>query len=170
MDNDVTLGCSPLAVNYILTSTSNIDSVVWDLGDGTVINQDGTDSIIMILAHNYLTGGTYSPIVTVFDENGCKSTVTSPNAVTVIETATPEFSADASIGCTVPHTVNFSNNTSMSSNLSYFWDFGVDASSTSTQVNPSYTYTSLGSYAVSCLLYTSPSPRDATLSRMPSSA
>ena len=27
-----------------------------------------------------------------------------------------------------------------------------------------------GSYSYSCLLYTSPSPRDATLSRMPSSA
>ena len=27
-----------------------------------------------------------------------------------------------------------------------------------------------GAYATACLLYTSPSPRDATLSRMPSSA
>ena len=152
LDNDVTLGCSPLAVNFILTSTSNIDSVVWDLGDGTVISQNGTDSVIMIFTHDYLTGGTYSPIITVFDENGCKSTVTKPDAVTVIETATPAFSADASIGCTVPHAVNFSNNTSMSSNLSFVWDFGVDASSTSTQVNPSYTYTTLGSYDVSLIV------------------
>ena len=31
-------------------------------------------------------------------------------------------------------------------------------------------YPELGAYAEACLLYTSPSPRDATLSRMPSSA
>ena len=33
-----------------------------------------------------------------------------------------------------------------------------------------YAYTLLPLYYISCLLYTSPSPRDATLSRMPSSA
>ena len=32
------------------------------------------------------------------------------------------------------------------------------------------TCSAFGAYAMTCLLYTSPSPRDATLSRMPSSA
>ncbi len=152
LDNDVDLGCSPLPVSFVLTSTSNIDSVVWDFGDGTVINQNGTDSMVMIFTHTYFTAGNYSPIVTVFDENGCEVTVTSSNAVEVVDTPTPSFTADETIGCTVPHTVNFTNNTSTSGGLSYVWDFGVDASSNSTTINPSYTYTNLGSYDVSLIV------------------
>jgi len=152
LDNDVDLGCSPLPVNFILTSTSNIDSVVWDFGDGTVINQNGTDSVVMVFNHIYLTAGNYSPIVTVFDENGCEVTVTSPDAVEVIDTPTPSFTADETIGCTVPHTVNFSNTTSNTGNLTYFWDFGVDANSNSTATNPTYTYTNLGSYDVTLIV------------------
>ena len=34
----------------------------------------------------------------------------------------------------------------------------------------SYSYATYGALTITCLLYTSPSPRDATLSRMPSSA
>ena len=40
----------------------------------------------------------------------------------------------------------------------------LDGNALSTQIGD------LGSFFITCLLYTSPSPRDATLSRMPSSA
>lgn len=152
LDNDIDLGCSPLPVAYTLTSTTNIDSVVWDLGDGTVISQNGNDSTGMVFDHIYVTSGNFSPIVTVFDENGCEVTVTEMNAVEVINTPSPSFTADATIGCTAPHTVNFTNTTAMSGNLEFYWDFGVDASSNSNDINPSYTYTSLGSYDVTLIV------------------
>lgn len=152
LDNDVDLGCSPLPVSFTLTSTTNIDSVVWDLGDGTVVNQNGNDLMSMTYDHVYTTSGNFTPIVTVFDENGCEITVSDPNAVEVINTPTPSFSADETIGCTVPHTVNFTNTTASGSNLEFYWDFGVDASSNSTDINPSYTYTSLGSYDVTLIV------------------
>ena len=66
--------------------------------------------------------------------------------------------------------VNFIN--SSTNGVSYIWDFGDG--NTSIEEEPSHTYTAPGVYyaslIVSCLLYTSPSPRDRTRSRMPSSA
>ena len=152
LETDIDLGCSPLPVTFTLTSTTNIDSVVWDLGDGTVVSQNGNDLTSMMYDHTYITSGSFSPIITVFDENGCEITITESNAVEVIDTPNPSFTADATIGCTVPHTVNFINTTAMSGDLEFYWDFGVDASSNSNDVNPSYTYTSLGSYDVTLIV------------------
>ena len=152
LDNDVDLGCNPLTVEYTITSTSNIDSIAWDLGDGTIINQNGNDSTEMVYTHVYTSGGLYTPIVTVFEEHGCEVTVTKPNAVQVIETPQPSFVGDETIGCTVPHTVVFTNTTTMIGNLSFYWDFGVDANSNSTQIHPTYTYTDLGSYDVTLVV------------------
>ena len=152
LDNDVDLGCNPLTVEYTITSTTNIDSIAWDLGDGTIINQDGNDSTEMVYTHTYTNGGLFSPIITIFDEHGCEVTVTKSNAVQVIETPQPSFSGDETIGCTVPHTVVFTNTTAMVGNLSFYWDFGVDANSNSTQIHPSYTYTALGSYDVTLVV------------------
>ena len=47
------------------------------------------------------------------------------------------------------------------------WVAGGDYS---TNINPSELTDAIGDYAKACLLYTSPSPRDGLLSRMPSSA
>jgi gliding motility-associated-like protein len=152
LDNDTDLGCSPLAVTFTLTSTTNIDSVIWDLGDGTVISQNGNDSTSMIYDHIYIASGDFSPILTVFDEHGCESTITESNTVEVINTPNPTFIVDEAIGCTVPHTVNFTNTTAMSGGLEFYWDFGVDTSSNSSDINPTFTYTSLGSYDVTLVV------------------
>lgn len=68
------IGCSPFTVSFILTltSSSSIDSVVWDLGDGTAVNQNGNDSTNMVENHNYTTSGNFIQIVRVFDKNGCE--------------------------------------------------------------------------------------------------
>ena len=61
-------------------------------------------------------------------------------------------------------TIKFTNLSAEST--TYLWDFG--GGNTSTEQDTTYTFPGEGTYT--CLLYTSPSPRDATLSRMPSSA
>lgn len=152
LSNNTGIGCSPLPVEFTITSTSDIDSIVWDLGDGTVVSQDGSNTTSMTYEHIYITSGNFTPIVTVFDVNGCEITVSENNAAEVINIPTPSFTADASIGCTAPHTVNFTNTTSMTGNLEFYWDFGVDANSNSTDVNPSYTYNNLGSYDVTLIV------------------
>ena len=152
LSNDVSLGCDPLDVQYWVTSTSSIDSIIWDFGDGTVINQDGTDGFSMNYTHTYLSSGTFTPIVTVFDQNECKVTVQEPAAVQVISTPEPSFTSNESIGCTAPHTVNFTNTTSTNPNISYSWDFGDPAIPNSTQINPMVTYANLGSYDVQLIV------------------
>ena len=103
-----------------------------------------------------------------------------------------------SIEDTIPPTANFSTASTLDdfrtikfTNLSfeainYAWDFGTG---TSDEKDPTFTFPGEGIFPVTltasdgrgvsdmitidvnvCLLYTSPSPRDATLSRMPSSA
>ena len=63
-------------------------------------------------------------------------------------------------------------NASTGSPTTFAWTFGDGGTSASQY--PVHTYTSPGSYnvclTITCLLYTSPSPRDRTRSRMPSSA
>ena len=148
LSNAVTLGCDPLEVEYVLTSTSPIDSVSWDFGDGTVVNENGNDGNSMTYTHFYLSAGTFTPIVTVFDENGCKVTVQNPGAVQVISTPTPSFTSNESIGCTAPHVVSFNNNTITNPNISFEWNFGDPGIPNSTALNPTVTYANLGAYDV----------------------
>ncbi|MEM6964974.1 MAG: PKD domain-containing protein [Bacteroidota bacterium] len=149
--SDVDLGCSPLLVNFTLNSSTLIDSIIWDLGDGSVFNESGTGQTSMMLTHTFTNAGNFSPLVTIFDENGCKVTTSLASPVQVINTPQPAFNSDESIGCTVPHTVNFNNITPMNGNLSFQWDFGVN-NQTSTDVNPSFTYDNLGSYDVTLIV------------------
>lgn len=71
------------------------------------------------------------------------------------------FNTGSNNGCGM--TVNFNNNSSMSSgNLaSYFWDFGDG--STSTLVNPAHTYTSSGTYMVTLISNSSKGCSDTTV-------
>ncbi|HEU4717064.1 MAG TPA: M4 family metallopeptidase, partial [Bacteroidia bacterium] len=55
------------------------------------------------------------------------------------------FSADVTNSCTLPATVNFTNTSSNASNAT--WNFGDNT--TSTQTNPTHTYTQNGTYSVS---------------------
>lgn len=56
-----------------------------------------------------------------------------------------DFAAQDTTECVIPATFNFTNNSSNSK--SYKWDFG-DGSPVDTNLNPSHTYTSAGTYSV----------------------
>ncbi len=57
---------------------------------------------------------------------------------------TAQFSASNTVGCNVPFTVNFTNQSANGN--TYTWYFGDGTTSTAT--NPSHTYTTLGTYSV----------------------
>lgn len=117
---------------------------VWNFGDDT------EDSINMNPIHIYDAPGSYDVTITyncITEEecegNGLTATVTIPVA---------SFTPGSSLGCTLPYTVTFTNNStdSAANDLLYFWDFGDGG--TSTDLSPTYTYNTYGIFPVELLI------------------
>jgi gliding motility-associated-like protein len=85
------------------------------------------------------------------------------NYITVFPSPTPNFTADITLGC-VPVRVNFTDQSTSPAGtiIGWEWDFGDGA--TSTQQNPSHTYTNTGFYTVT-LIVTSSTGCKRTISR-----
>lgn len=131
-----TNACAGIATQF--TDTSNFaTSWQWNFGDGNVSTQQNP-------THTYSSTGTYTVTLTV-TYNNCTDTETKVNYITVTTPVTGNFTASDTAECSSPLTVDFISNTSGAT--SYSWDFGDGA--TSTQPNPTHTYTSNGSYTVS---------------------
>ena len=75
----------------------------------------------------------------------------------------------AHLGSNIGHTLETLRDTAVETNAAMAEQLGIAQSTAITCVKPSGTVSQLVDSA-SCLLYTSPSPRDGLLSRMPSSA
>ncbi|MEO8085477.1 MAG: PKD domain-containing protein [Bacteroidota bacterium] len=130
-----TTGCAPFTVSFI-NSTINATDYLWSLGDGTAtsISQNPT--------YTYNTPGTYTVSLNA-SVGSCSEADTNFNYITVIPSPTANFStANVCFG----NVMNFTNSSTGAS--SYSWDFG-DANGTSTQTDPSYTYTSANTFTVS---------------------
>jgi len=139
-----TSGNAPLTVNFTDQSTGTVSSYSWDFdNDGTV------DSTEQNVSHTYISAGNYTVSLTVANEEGNDSEVKTeyivvseplPGAPVADFAATPT-SGDA------PLTVNFTD-ASTGTVSSYSWDFDNDGTIDNTGQNPSYTYTSAGTYTV----------------------
>jgi PKD repeat protein len=138
-----TAGCPPLSVAFTNSSvpgSAPVDSVIWDFGDGNI--STGT-----ALSHIYTQSGNYTVSMLIVDDNGCSSNQTFPNAIQVnTNSPTAGFTADDTVLCSAPFTVNFTNQSSGTGAINYVWDFGDG--STSAQTNPSHTYSASGNYTV----------------------
>jgi len=137
------LGCVPLTVSFndlSVAGNGNIIQWVWDFGDGgTSTNQNPS--------HTYLLTGSYSVSLQVTDINGCNNDIVFQNYINVSSPPVINFTADVTTYCSVPFTVNFTNNTTGTGTITYLWLFG-DGSDT-TVANPTHTYTVPGIYDVS---------------------
>lgn len=122
-------GCSPFAVTFNDLSSGGIAND-WVFGDGSVLN--GIASPL----HTYLnlTGATITDNVRliVSSSNACTDTLTS--TITIYPQVVANFIGQMS-GCS-PLTLSLINQSGNANN--YNWDFGDG--STSSQVNPTYTY------------------------------
>jgi gliding motility-associated-like protein len=139
--SDVTGGCVPLPVTFIdQTSQGNagVESWLWDFGDGSFSTSQNP-------SHTYGSIGSYQVSLEVVDSLGCTKKKTESAYVSVQSLPSISFTTSASVSCTIPFTVNFTN-TSGTSGLTYSWTFGDG--NTSTQTDPSNTYTSFGTYSV----------------------
>ena len=131
-------GIVPLTVTFTDTSTSLVDSRLWDLGDGlTATLQHPT--------HIYTATGVYTVTLAVSGPAGSDS-VTHTDAITV--TPPPlvaDFSAHPILG-TPPLTVTFTDRSGGPPTDRWLWAFGDGL--TSTLQHPPHVYTQTGSYTV----------------------
>lgn len=104
-------------VTFDIGTTDNVTSIVWDLNDGTIVN-DST-----LFTHVYQNVTTYNPSVSVFDSNNCQviyplNPVTIPdNGLDALFTASP--TADILLGTQVYFD---DQSTSLSPIVAWTWD------------------------------------------------
>ncbi len=146
---DVTFNGANLCLGeaYAPSNTSNgnggtITDYLWNFGDG---NSD----TVTYPSHTYFAIGTYTVSLTVTTNAGCSKTAThqvivKPNPVALFQT---------SIACS-NHAYQFTDMSTPAVGetiASWDWDFG-DASTHSSQINPSHTYTTANTYPVTLIV------------------
>jgi len=132
-------GVAPLDVAFTDFSTGTVTSWFWTFGDvGTSTLEDPV--------HTYTAPGTYTVSLTVVGPGG-SDTETKTGYVTVLDPPPIADFSGAPLAGIAPLTVNFTNAITGGATTSRFWDFGDLG--TSTELNPSHTYTAAGSYTVS---------------------
>jgi len=136
---NVTSGCVPLTVSFTDQSTGNPTSWNWEFSNGTL-------SSVRNPVVTFSTPGTYSVRLVVQNSTGIAQTERI-DYITVYPSPTANFNASLTLAC-VPATIQFTDasTTTTGTIVSWEWDFGDGG--TSTQQNPSHTYTNVGFYAV----------------------
>lgn len=124
-----------LEASFTNTSSGQIDSLLWDFGDGTTSTEQNP-------SHIYALPNTYNVTLTVSNAGGSNSA----NQQVTVSTALPDlptagFTAEAN-GLDVQFT-----DTSSGTVESWLWDFGDG--SQSTEQNPVHTYAQAATYTVS---------------------
>ena len=131
-------GYAPLNVQFVDVSSNSPNAWVWSFGDGST-------SSIQNPTHTYTTAGTYT--VTLTATNSAGSNTVSQTGYIIVNAAIPVSSFKANVTYGVkPLTVQFTD-TSTNAPTGWYWTFGEGG--TSTSQNPIYTFTSVGTYAVS---------------------
>ena len=136
-EGNPTQGCAPLTVQFTDQSTNNPTSWSWTFGDG------GT-STAQYPSYTYANPGTYTVSLTASNQFGF-DTKTKIDYITALPEPNADFIANPISGY-APLTVQFTDESS-GNPTSWQWDF--DDGGTSTEQNPSYTYTNPGTYTVS---------------------
>ncbi len=139
-------GCFPLKVSFTDISTpgsGNITNWQWDFGDGTL-------STLQNPQHTYTASGNFTVILKVTNSLGCTKVITRPSLIKTVNGVKAAFSYSAVQGCSNSGPVAFTNSSTGTGTLTYFWNFGDGG--TSTAANPNHNYTSGGSYTVSLIV------------------
>ncbi|MCK9591352.1 MAG: DUF3344 domain-containing protein [Methanoregula sp.] len=152
-------GSPPLAVTFTDQSTNTPTSWVWFYKNASV---DWTSfATTKNPSYSFVTG-TYDIRLNATNNGGSDADIKT-GYITVNTTPIPllaDFSTDHTLG-SVPLTVRFSD-TSTGIITSWAWDFNGDGSIDSTDQDPVYTYTTIGSYAVN-LTVAGPGGADTTI-------
>jgi gliding motility-associated-like protein len=140
-------GCFPLQVAFSNTSVSTGSPIVscsWNFGDGYTSTDCNPN-------HTYSNSGSYNVTLTVTNAAGCTKTLQLPNYINVSSGVVPAFTNTTPIGCAVPSTITFTNQSTGAGTLSYVWNFGdglPPPAVHSTSTNPTHTYSTAGNFSV----------------------
>jgi PKD repeat protein len=139
-------GCVGTSIKFTNSTTGSATSYAWDFGDGNTSSQTTTASV----SNSYASAGPYAVKLTVSNAAGCQNFVS--KNVSIYSNPQPAFAIEAPPFSCANYPAQFDNNTpppSDSNIVSWAWAFGDTANGSSTQKNPSYTFTAEGSYNVS---------------------
>lgn len=132
----------PFTVNF--TNSSNGTSYFWDFGDGST-STDANPS------HTYTSYGEFDVTLIATGAGGCADTLRMPKYIKVVKPVIT-FSKLPTKGC-IPYPFTFAADVTTPDEItSYQWNFGDGNSST--QPNPTHTYTQEGTYDVTLTITT----------------
>ncbi|NNC96367.1 MAG: PKD domain-containing protein [Chitinophagales bacterium] len=142
----VNSGCVPFSIqlqNNTSGGSGTISTFLWDFGDGSVSSLENP-------LHTYNLIGNFSVSLQVIDSNGCIDFIALDDTITAYAIPKAEFSADTFGSCQPPLVVNFQNNSTPGSNLTYLWKLGDGA--TSIDKHPSHSYNAPGVYSITLII------------------
>jgi gliding motility-associated-like protein len=142
-------GCAPFTKtpNILVETADGVQSMLWDFGDGTIINS------LTPPTHTYTVPGTYRFKLVITTNTGCVDSVVVPNAVSVglLPTTTPDFSATPTIAC-AGEDIGFTDLSPNPSQITgWFWEFGDGGRSF--DQNPIHRYTDTGRFEVRLTIF-----------------
>ena len=139
---DITVGCSPLVVNFTNTSTNSI-SFFWDFNNGST-------SILNNPSATFINPGFYT-IKLVANGATVSDSIISIDYIHVLDKPSASFSYNILSNCENDNFIDFTN-TSIGYTSS-IWDFSNG--DTTNSVNPTYSYPISGNYPVTLVVYNS---------------
>lgn len=157
-DFTFTSGCLNTAAVFTDASASpggTVNQWNWNFGDGSGTSTQQNPS------YTYSTAGAFNVRLITQPGSACADTVTKQVVIDPLPVAA--FTGLPSTGCT-PLSVSLNSSTSTVSTgsiVGWEWDFG-DGVGTSTQQNPSYTFTTAGTYTVRLITRSSAGCKDTT--------
>ena len=133
-------------VQSCVDSTIAFNNLSVPLGISSWNFGDATSSALNNPAHTYKKDGTYDVTLTTTN-NGCPNSLTKTAYITVLP---PIAGFTYKTDCVTKLIVTFTNQSVIDASkpVSYLWQFGDAANSTSTAANPSFTYAAPGNYTV----------------------
>lgn len=139
-----TSGITPVTAQFSAITTGTVTEWLWNFGDGAgVINTSANPVRI------FTSVGFYNISLTVSGPEGNATSSKSSyiQVKTFVTAPAANFTASPLLGV-APQTVVFTNTTSGGSFTESRWDFQNDGTDDSTLTNPSFTYTTHGTYSV----------------------
>lgn len=133
--------CAGQLVSFTNETALTPVSVQWDINGDGVINTTNPNPNF-----TFTEPGVYSPAFTVIYSDNCQNTQVIPDAIEVFDEMTVSFDYDNDGGCSVPLSVNFTNNTVGSGNITYEWL--VDSVVVSNDIDYTHEFTEFGTYDI----------------------
>jgi len=144
-----TTGPEPLTVSFSDSSTSYDNVTAWDWD---FENDGAIDSTVQNPAHLYAEDGVYTVTLTIYESDGNSDTLTKVDYINVASVNQPPVAVlDAPETGTEGLPITFDGSASYDpdgSIISYYWNFGDENSSSSSEVKPTHTYALAGAYIV----------------------